>query len=82
MDPLHVCRSAILETKGLSVDDFKSRPEAWAVVDEIIGKQRSLMPEISKEHPDKLSEVSKVADEFWYVSVEGICIVFVHVFHW
>ena len=63
-------RPQILGFKGMKLKDFDSVKEALAAADEIIIEQRSNFQGFCK-HPDKISAVSPLANQYWFAKSLG-----------
>ena len=60
-----------MKTKNLKLEDFPSQEKAMEAAAAIIASNRVENPDIAAEWPDKISELTPLLDEFYFVCAEG-----------
>ena len=56
---------------SLKPEHFDNMEKALEAADQLMAKQRLMIPCIAKDHPDQVVEGNPLVDQFWYVDWQG-----------
>ena len=70
--PVAHIRKQILQTRGLTREDFSSPEEMKNAADVLIKNFQDSYPEKVAEHPSRLVEGMDQLDQFWFAEYKGI----------